>query len=455
MKLLIALFAFAGLSMTIASATAMDREVAKDLAVWGMPMVSFFAQKEAVERDLGAKPNQIIYWSKPLNHKHKILTPNDVVLYVTAQIELFDGPVVLEVPPADGPLQIFGSIITPEQVPLEDVGGAKGVDKGAGGRILLTPPGWLGEVPAGYLSVRSESYNLVLGFRITPVSFDPADIDNAIAYLKLMKLHPLDSPDAPTVHVDVQDRAFDPRPPYDKKFFDLLNRFVQEEPMLERNESFVQRLASIGIRKNIHFRASAAHGEAATAAWAELQKGFRNVGQKFFKGANWVTPVDPREPATRFTYMHPEDGYLWRVRGQTFHWAIWAPKNLGADTFYLIGQFDQNGETLDGGRSYTLNVPADVPASQFWSVTMYEFETGGTFYDDVPKVAVNSKQADLVTNADGTVTVYFGPEKPADAPVGNYIPTLPDSGWFVLFRWYGPQPELMDGTWTMGDVTAG
>ena len=65
----------------------LDGEVAKDLAIWGKPMVSFFAQKEAVERDHRARPNPIIHWSRPLYHKPKILAPNDVALYVTAQMD--------------------------------------------------------------------------------------------------------------------------------------------------------------------------------------------------------------------------------------------------------------------------------------------------------------------------------------------------------------------------------
>ena len=77
-----------------------NEQRALELAEWAMPVVTFFAQKEANVRDMGAHPNQILYWSRPLDHNNKILTPNDVVLYISAQIETFEGPMVLEVPAA-------------------------------------------------------------------------------------------------------------------------------------------------------------------------------------------------------------------------------------------------------------------------------------------------------------------------------------------------------------------
>jgi hypothetical protein len=60
-----------------------------------------------------------------------------------------------------------------------------------------------------------------------------------------------------------------------------------------------------------------------------------------------------------------------------------------------------------------------VPAEKFWAVTACEFETGGTFFDDVDNVAVSSKQKDLVINSDGSVTLTFGPKLPEGMPKSN------------------------------------
>ena len=430
---------------------------ALELAEWGMPVVSFFAQKEASARDMGAAPNQILFWSKPLDHHNKILTPNDVTLYISAQIETFNGPMVFEVPAAEGPLGIFGSLVDPFMVPLEDIGGANGIDKGEGGKILITPPGYDKSIPSGFLHVPSAHFNTVAGLRITPVSFEHSDLQDAINYIKKMKLYPYGNDGQKTVFVDGGNRPYDPRPPYDANYFRLLDSYIQTESHKPIDAPFIAKMKQIGIEKGKAFKADDSHARIAAQLKEKLQTGFRNVGNPFFPNANWTTPVSPSESATQFTYVDEEGNYDWRARAQTFHWAIWAPKHLGAETFYLIGQKDSSGNVLKSTETYELLVPAEVPAKQFWSITVYEFETGGTFFDDVPKVALSSKNEDLVYNQDGSVTITVGSDLPQGRPAANYVPTAGNGHWFALFRWYGPLPELMpnsgDKRWVMGDFT--
>ena len=165
-----------------------NEQSAIELGKWGMPLVSFFAQKEANLRDMEAGPNEILYWSEPFDHNNKFLTPNDVVLYISAYIETFDGPMVFEIPETEQNIGLFGSIVDPFMVPLEDIGGEKGIDKGLGGKVLITPPNYTDDIPDGYLHIPSAHFNSVAGLRITPKSFSKADIDEAIAFIKKMKL---------------------------------------------------------------------------------------------------------------------------------------------------------------------------------------------------------------------------------------------------------------------------
>jgi hypothetical protein len=57
----------------------------------------------------------------------------------------------------------------------------------------------------------------------------------------------------------------------------------------------------------------------------------------------------------------------------------------------------------------------------------------------------------LLKNLSGSsADLYFGPS----APAGNedkWIKTIPDKGWFVYFRVYGPQQAAFDGSWKPGD----
>ncbi|WP_172665913.1 DUF1214 domain-containing protein [Flammeovirga sp. OC4] len=430
-----------------------NEATAVKLGKWAMPVVSFFAQKEANERDMGALPNQILYWSQPLDHNNKILTPNDVVLYTSTSIETFDGPMVLEIPKADENIGLFGSILDPFMVPLEDVGGANGVDKGLGAKLLITPPNYDKEIPSEYIHIPSQHYNTVAGLRITPKSFEEKDVEDAVNYIHKMKLYPLGS-DQETVFVDGENKPYNPKPPYDENFFRLVDLYIQTENHKEVDSTFIEEMKLLGIEKGNTFTADVSHVRIASKVKNELQAGFRNVGNQFFPNSNWTTPVDPVEAATQFTYVDESNHYHWEKRAQTFHWAIWGPKHLGKETFYLIGQKDNEGTVLSSQSDYQLTIPANVPAAQFWSVNIYEFETGGTFFDEVEKVAISSKNEDLLMNEDGSVTLTFGQNCPEGAPMSNHIPTVGEGSWFALFRWYAPMPELFSqesDRWTLGN----
>ena len=53
---------------------------------------------------------------------------------------------------------------------------------------------------------------------------------------------------------------------------------------------------------------------------------------------------------------------------------------------------------------------------------------------------------------DGSYDVYFGPKKPNNVPVENWVQTKPGMGWFVYLRLYGPKEPYFDKTWIPGDA---
>ena len=50
---------------------------AVESAIWGMPAVNYERMLQAA-KDNGAKLNQVVYWSKPVNSKNQTLTPNQI-----------------------------------------------------------------------------------------------------------------------------------------------------------------------------------------------------------------------------------------------------------------------------------------------------------------------------------------------------------------------------------------
>jgi hypothetical protein len=54
-------------------------------------------------------------------------------------------------------------------------------------------------------------------------------------------------------------------------------------------------------------------------------------------------------------------------------------------------------------------------------------------------------------NDDGSVDLYFGPEKPEGVEETNFVLTNKDEGWFSYFRFYGPEEAYFDKTWAPND----
>jgi hypothetical protein len=70
---------------------------------------------------------------------------------------------------------------------------------------------------------------------------------------------------------------------------------------------------------------------------------------------------------------------------------------------------------LSGGSSYKLHLPANVPAENFWSVTLYDGYNASGLKNGQPFPSIGSLDK-LKYNDDGSVDLYFGPELPNGAP---------------------------------------
>src|SRR5882672_9438585 len=271
---------------------------AVEAVIWGMPAVNAELMFQAV-RDAKSDFNQVVYWSRPLSWKNQTLTPNPDTIYVFPFFNTKDaGPMVLEIPPADEG-SITGSVDDAWQTALEDVGPA-GVDKGKGGKYLILPPGYTDNVPEGYIALRSATYTGFVILRSNLKSGSDADIAKAVAYGKRIRFYPLSQAANPpaTKFVDAIDVVFDSTIPYDLRFFQSLDRFVQREPWLERDKAMIDQLKSIGIEKGKPFRPDPKTQEiledAAREAHAWLDAGYEGLfSPPFNEGCHWALPASP------------------------------------------------------------------------------------------------------------------------------------------------------------------
>lgn len=429
---------------------------AVEAVVWGMPAVNFQLMLDAFVA-MGGGANQVIYWSRPVNWKNQTLTPNPDTIYFTPFYDTRNGPVVLDIPPA-GDGTITGSIDDGWQNALEDVGPA-GADKGKGGKYLILPPGYKDKVPAGYIPLRSSTFQGFALLRSNLKSGGDKDIADAVAYGKRVRFYPLSSAAngaADTRFVDAYDKPYDSTIPYDARYFEALNRFVQAEPWLERDRSMIDTLATLGIVK----------GKASTSPLPDkalLDKGAKEAhaliqlwtekalsADPFYEGAHWALPVSPALIQGMSNDFPDANSYPIDNRAAMYALGYFSAKHLGAGQFYLMTTKDSKGNPLDGNKTYRLHVAANPPVKLYWSATAYDGETHALIRE-TRWSSRGSNTPGLKKNADGTVDVYFGPQAPAGLE-SNWVPTSPRGRFELLFRLYGPEKPFFDKVWRLPDL---
>ena len=109
--------------------------------------------------------------------------------------------------------------------------------------------------------------------------------------------------------------------------------------------------------------------------------------------------------------------------GATVNTPAMALKMIGKGSQYAYNARDKNGDYLSGDKTYKLNIPADVPAKNFWSVVVYDPQTRSELQTGQKFPSKNNKKHKLDTNADGSVDLYFAPEAPAGHQ-NNWIETV-------------------------------
>ena len=427
-----------------------------EAVIWGMPAVNYELMRRQMLK-VGGAPNQVVFWSRPVGWKNQTLTPNPDTIYVMPFLNTKDvGPVVLEIPPADTGT-IVGSVDDCWQTAIADVGPA-GTDKGEGGRYLILPPDHDGAAPDGYIPFPSPTYQSYALLRSNYRSAADVDIADAVAYAKRVRVYPLSAAADPpqTTFTDAIDVLFDATIPYDARFFDALNSIVQAEPWLIRDTSMIDTLKTIGIEKGRPFTPNDKTRRIFNLAAHEAHAWLRNrletsyFPPPYFDGGHWHVPASDEVVEGMMSNFADPDSYPVDNRAVTYSLAFFSAKHLGAGQFYLMAIKDGKGNRLDGGTAYRLRVPASVPVHQYWSATAYDGATHALIRD-TQWSSRSSTSPDLVTDADGSVDIFFGPAAP-DGASSNWVPTKACNSFEVIFRFYGPGQALFDKTWKLPDI---
>jgi hypothetical protein len=432
--------------------------------IWALPALNMYAMKEGSEKVFGAGYNVLPIFKERLNAKTLVTTPNSDVIYAMGYVDLKDdGPLVIEVPPGlQGILDDFFQRPICSVEPIDgqtwcgDVG-LPGPDKGKGAKYLLLAPDYKGEIPLGYLTYRSRTYGVFVFWR--GFFKDPKQLEEPVKVMEQTRIYPLGKAASakPMVFPDASAKPANLLYPTDGTAFDMLSRYIEREYVDANDMEMRGQLASIGIIKGQPF-APDAHTrdllDKSARAAAKIAHGVSYDPPAWIPNGHWypdrrwinVFPGNATFTADTFNFVDLRTGFF------TFAYSAspgMAVNMVGVGAKYPAAYVDADGNFLEGDNSYKLHLPADIPAALFWSVTAYDAWTASGLDNGQPFPSLNAMDKPA-TNPDGSTDIYFGPQLPTGAK--NWIRTLPQKGYFVIVRIYGPTQPFFDKKWRPDDI---
>ena len=137
----------------------LDRARALSVYLDNVGAVSIYSVLAAMAEQGADAPNKIAIWEQLMDSRTPVITSNTSTMYAYAPTDLAnDGPTVIEIPPG-----MLGFLDDAWQRFVGNMG-VTGPDKGKGGKYLLIPPGYTGEIPDGYFMLKPSTNKNFLFF---------------------------------------------------------------------------------------------------------------------------------------------------------------------------------------------------------------------------------------------------------------------------------------------------
>ena len=399
---------------------------------------------------LSGAPNTFVHVRAfPTADFRDVVRPNFDTLYSSVWFDLTDGPVVVHIPDSAGRyfllpmMDMWTDVFT---VPGKRTTGTSEQ------HFVLTPPGWVGDLPDGLTEIKAPTvYVWSIGRTQTN---GPADYDAVHSFQDEFRIEKLggggatqrrDISDLPTdVDLSVEPlRIVNSMPAVD--FFAYAARLLQKHPAHLTDGSIVARIKRIGIVPGRDFDAS----QFDEGQLAALQAGVKTALASFTKSLpllgraenGWVLYTD--------SIGVYGSNYLMR--------AVTALVGLGAnqpeDAIYPVNFYDSAGTPPTGERAYVIHFDPDdlPPVNAFWSITMYDAE-GYQVANELNRFAIGDRD-DLTYAPDGSLDIYVQHENPGSERESNWLPA-PMGPLGITLRLYAPKPSVLAREWKCPPVVA-
>lgn len=383
------------------------------------------------------------------HHSRHLATPKDRwangpirdTFYSTGWLDLEKSPVILSVPNTKERYYVI-AMVDAKLDTFAYVG--RRIGGTSARKIAIVGPRWNEKLPPVEQIVRAPTRDVYLNMRV--LVSDEEDLPAAHAVQDNFRLHAwrATTPDSPRITPSPQDWS---------RFVDVANEALVRNPPPEAEKPLLQRFAKVGICGQ-------------TCAWDKLseqvQKRWQTLAPEIEKNelknrlnADRKT-ADPNRRNGWTPYRLPDGfGNNYAMRAQS---AAMSGGILGleaAEASYFAASVDGSNQPLGAGQSYRLHLSkGGLPVDAFWSISLYEFVTGGQYMLDNPinRYSIGDRTKGMTFNADGSLDIWLQPGDPGPEKRANWLPTPEKNRFYLMARAYQPWPEVLDPSWVLEPV---
>lgn len=371
-----------------------------------------------------------------------VVRPNFDTLYSLAWLDLTGEAQVISVPDTGGRYYLL-----PMLDMWTDVFASPGwrTTGTRAGNFLVTPPGWSGTVPQGFVQLPAPTpYVWIIGRTKTDGRADYSAVHKVQAGFGVTPLSRWGrKAEPPKVRIDPDvDMKTPPRTLVDAMpaaaFFAYAAELLKLHPPHLTDQPIVARMRQIGIEPGKPFSLDGLAPvlrQALEGAPGEAQALMRWKEASIARVANgWLMNTD-----TMGVY-----GNYYLKRAIVVQQGLGA--NLPEDSVYPMNLADADGKPLDGAYNYRIHFARDAlpPVDAFWSITLYDSD-GFPVGNRLNRQALSSWMP-FRRNADGSLDLYFQHDSPGEDKEDNWLPA-PKSAFNLAMRLYAPRPEVLLGKW--------
>jgi hypothetical protein len=431
---------------------------ATQLVTWAMPMMNFEQLYPALHANLKTSngmdvSEEDIFFGlyDGYDGVYPFMTANVTTPYTIGFSDLSQtGPIVVDLPPG----AIYGVVDNAWMQPIHEIDGKPG-------KLLLVGPGQKYPKDFDGKIIQSDTFRVFYFYRALGTGDKAKQLRTAVQAYKLS-----DAAKPPKTKFV----KYEPKPgdkialntqPRDMQFWELVNTYVQREPMADRDRFFYAWLKDLGIEKGKPFKPTDYQKEILQAGldvgMAMSQAISFNKTRNMFptsiygKDSGWedaMAGMDPKIDLATYSMFNERASYGFEATTTS---AGMVSRTPGKGSAYLGSYYDAKGNALMGGNHYQLRINPNPPAANFWSITVYDIENRLIIRNKIKRSDRSSRTEGLIKNADGSVDMYFGPVAPKGKEV-NWIQTNEGQSFFVYLRLYGPEKAYFDQSFPMNKI---